>query len=231
MDRSDWLDVAGKIALGVGGTALAAAGALAAKSGAFQSAEARRRRNEDGRLIDAPHAGTPLLVSLDGVAEHSGVFLGRSRVAELNGDGWLMDVSLSEFVNGQADDKTNLRFGTRIFAACDASSGRPLTSLGIAHAARALIDKIGRVRYNLFSNNCHLFTASCIRGKMEDGLSFGDWIKNGTFSIDRLEAVISTVLNCGNPIAWLGVRESSRHFHYALTEDKVSRLRREGKLA
>ena len=124
MDRSDWLDIAGKIALGVGGTALAAAGVLAAKNGAFQSAEARRRRNDDVRLIDAPHAGTPLLVSLAGVAEHSGVFLDRSRVAELNGDGRLMDVLLSEFVNGQADDKKNLRFGTRIFAACDASSGR-----------------------------------------------------------------------------------------------------------
>jgi len=35
MDNSDWLDVAGKIALGVGGAALATAGVLAAKSGAF----------------------------------------------------------------------------------------------------------------------------------------------------------------------------------------------------
>jgi len=85
MDRSDWIDIAGKIALGVGGAALATAGVLAAKSGAFQSVGARRRRNADERLIEAPRAGTPLLVSLAGMAEHSGVFLGRSRVVELNG--------------------------------------------------------------------------------------------------------------------------------------------------
>lgn len=81
-DSSDWLDVAGKVALGVGGAALAAAGVLAVKSGALQSAKAKLVRNSDNRLIDAPRAGVPLLVSLAGMVEHSGIFLGRSRVAE-----------------------------------------------------------------------------------------------------------------------------------------------------
>lgn len=83
-DSSDWLEVAGKVALGVGVAALAAAGVLAVKSGALQSAKAKFARNSDGRLIDASPPGTQLLVSLArGGVGHSGVFLGWSRVAEL----------------------------------------------------------------------------------------------------------------------------------------------------
>ena len=230
-DSSDWLGIAGKIAAGIGAGALAAAGALAlAKSGAFQSAAARRRRNGDERLIDAPRAGVPLLVSLAGMTEHSGIFLGRSRVAELNGNGRLMDVSLSEFVNGQVGDKANVRWGTRIFAACDDSTGRPLESLKVAHIARDFVAKVKRVKYNLFNNNCHLFSASCVRGELLDGRSWAEWFMDGTFSIDRLGAVISEVMNGGRPIAWLGVREPTRFFNYALTDGKIARLRKEGKV-
>jgi hypothetical protein len=230
-DSSDWLETAGKIAAGIGAGALAAAGALAlAKSGALQSAAARRRRNGDDRLIDAPRAGVPLLVSLAGIAEHSGIFLGRSRVAELNGNGRLMNVSLSEFINGDVDDPSNMRWGTRIFAACDEASGRPLESVKIAHAARGLVEKIKQVKYNLFNNNCHLFSASCICGEMIDGKSWGEWLRKGTFSIDRLEAVISEFMNGGRPIAWLGVRSPSPFFKYALADDKIERLHREGKV-
>ena len=229
-DSSDWLEVVGKVAMGVGVGALATAGVLAAKSGAFQSAAARRRRNGDERLIDAPRAGVPLLVSLAGMAEHSGIFLGRSRVAELNGNGRLMDVSLSEFVNGQVGDKASVRWGTRIFAACDDSTGHPLESLKVAHIARDFVAKVKRVKYNLFNNNCHLFSASCVRGELSDGRSWAEWLMDGTFSIDRLGAVISEVMNGGRPIAWLGVREPTRFFNYALTDGKIARLRKEGKV-
>lgn len=229
-DSSDWLEVVGKVAMGVGVGALATAGVLAAKSGAFQSVAARRRRNGDERLIDAPRAGVPLLVSLAGMAEPSGIFLGRSRVAELNGNGCLMDVSLSEFVNGQVGDKANVRWGTRIFAACDDSTGRPLESLKVAHIARDFVAKVKRVKYNLFNNNCHLFSASCVRGELSDGRSWAEWLMDGTFSIDRLGAVISEVMNGGRPIAWLGVREPTRFFNYALTDGKIARLRKEGKV-
>ena len=227
---TDWLEVAGKVALGVGGAALAAAGVLAAKSGVIQSAAAKIARNSDDRLIDAPRAGVPLLVSLAGMVEHSGIFLGRSRVAELNGNGRLADVSLSEFVNGQSGDRANVRWGTRIFAACDDSTGRPLESLKVAHAARDFVARVRRVKYNLFNNNCHLFSASCVRGELLDGRSWAEWLKEGTFSIDRLESVISEVMNGGRPIAWLGVREPTRFFNYALTDSKIARLRMEGKI-
>ena len=228
--NSDWLDIAGKVALGVGGAALAAAGVIVAKSGVMQSAAAKMRRNGDRRLIDAPRAGVPLLVSLAGIAEHSGIFLGRSRVAELNGNGRLMEVSLSEFVNGQPGADGNMRWGTRIFAACDDVTGQPLESLRVAHAARELIDKIRRVKYNVFSNNCHMFSASCIRGNFAEGKSLDEWLREGTFSIDRLESVIGEFMNGGRPIAWLGVRAPTRCFNYVLADEKLARLRREGRL-
>jgi len=229
---TDWLDVAGKIALGVGVGALATAGAVAiAKSGVVQSAVAGLRRKLDGnRLIDAPPAGTPLLVSLArGGAEHSGVFLGRNRVAELRGDGDLCNVSLSDFINGFDGDSVNMRSGTRIFAACDDETGRPLASRTAVEAARHFIENVRKVSYNLFCNNCHMFTASCVQGCLNHEQSFWDWMKNGTFTIDRLDEVVSTTMNGGRDIAWIGVKRSARSFAYNLTGDKIDRLKKEGK--
>lgn len=229
-DSSDWLEVAGKVALGVGGAALAAAGVLAVKSGALQSAKAKLARNSDDRLIDAPPPGTPLLVSLArGGAEHSGVFLGRSRVAELRGDGNICNASLSDFINGDADDPMNVRSGTRIFAACDDKTGMPLSSANVVAAARRFIKNVKKVSYNLFCNNCHVFTASCVEGNMEREQSFLDWVRDGTFSIDRLDEIISKVMNSGRNIAWIGVRGSTRGFNYNLTEEKIDRLESEGR--
>lgn len=229
-DDSDWLDVAGKIAMGVGVGALTVAGTLVAKSGAVQSAVARWRRNADKRMVDAPEAGTPLLVSLArGGAEHSGVYLGDGSVAELSGDGRLQEVSLSEFLNGQdVGAADNFRSGTRIFAACDDATAKPLSVLQVAEAARRLIRHIGRVDYNLFGNNCHMFTASCVFGTLLEKLSAVDWLKDGTFSIERLEETIRHRMNHGLQIAWLGVRGPTPQFNYALTAEKTARLRDEG---
>lgn len=229
-ERSDWLEVAAKIALGVGAGALAAAGVVAAKSGAIQSAAARRKRNADRRLVDAPGVGTPLLVSLmRGAAEHTGIYLGESRAAELSGDGRLQIVTLSEFVNGQSESRNNFRTGTRIFAACDEASGRPIGSPRVAEVARRLIARIGELEYNVFANNCHMFTASCVQGTLMEKLDADDWVKDGTYSIDRLDDVISKALNGARPIAWLGVKGPMPYFDYALTEAKLSRLKAEGK--
>ena len=235
-NQGERLEIAGKIALGVGGVALgAAAGLLAAKSGVFQSASARHRREKDeadGRFVDggAVAAGTPILVSIArGAAEHSGVYLGDSRVAELSGEGRLQEVSLTEFINGQEDTWDNFRSGTRIFAACDDQSSRPLGLDDVADAAKGLICRIGTVRYHLFGNNCHMFTASCVFGKLLEKMSVADWFVGGTYSVDRLEEVIVHRLNGGAPVSWLGVRASSPQFQYALCDAKVERLHKEGK--
>ena len=229
---TDWLDVTGKIALGIGVGALATAGAVVvAKSGVVQSAVARwRRKLDEKRQIDAPPAGTPLLVSLArGGTEHSGIFLGRNRVAELRGDGDLCNISLSEFVNGSDGDRVNMRSGTRIFAACDDETGLPLASKKIVETARHFIENVRKVSYNIFCNNCHMFTASCVQGWLNHEQSFWDWMKNGTFTIDRLDEVVSATMNGGRDIAWIGVKRSARSFAYKLTDDKINRLKKEGK--
>lgn len=229
---ADWLELAGKVALGIGVGALTTAGVVAvAKSGVVQSAVARWRRSlDEKRQINAPPAGTPLLVSLArGGAEHSGIFLGRSRVAELRGNGDLCDVSLSDFVNGFDGDVVNMRSGTRIFAACDDETGLPLASRKIVDAARHFIENVKKVSYSLFRNNCHMFTASCVQGWLNHEQSFWDWIKNGTFTIDRLDDVVSNSMNAGRGIAWIGVRRSVGSFAYTLTDDKIDRLKKEGK--
>lgn len=73
-----------------------------------------------------------------------------------------------------------------------------------------------------------MFTASCVLGRMSKGKSLGDWIKDGTFTIDRLDKVVSDVLNGGRGIAWIGVRSPATGFNYALTEEKLARLKTEG---
>ena len=231
-DRYDFSDndLAGKVAKWVGLSAVMAMGMLLAKSGVFQSAEARKKRNSDERLVDAPRVGTPLLVALArGSAEHTGIYLGDSRVAELSGDGQLQEVTLTEFINGKSEDWNNLRSGTRIFSACDEAQGVSVGMPFVADVARQFIHQVRRVDYHLFGNNCHMFTASCVKGEMISKLSKVEWFMHGTFSVDILTNLISKTLNNGRPVAWLGVRGPTPQFDYELTEEKLSRLRTEGK--
>ena len=91
------------------------------------SAASRAKRNAVAdRLIPPPSPGTPLLVSLALAVEHSGVYLGGGRVAELQDDGRVVAVSLTDFVNGSPGAFPAVRTGTRIFAACDAKRESPL---------------------------------------------------------------------------------------------------------
>ena len=131
-----------------------------------ESTSSRGRRNAQAhRLIAPPPAGTPLLVSLAFAFEHTGVYLGGNRVAELNGDGHVKAVSLTRFVNGGAGDVWSIRNGTRIFAACDERSRRPLSSArALATAREAVEEGMLRTGYDLAQINCHLFIAACVRG-------------------------------------------------------------------
>ena len=70
--------------------------------------------------VPAPEPGTPLLVDLFGVVEHSGIYLGNGHVAELFGDNLLREVTLREFLEGEKGSR--VRTGHRIFAACSRSS-------------------------------------------------------------------------------------------------------------
>ena len=125
-----------------------------------------------------------------------------------------------------------------MIASCASHLGRHLVSmfspLGLTRASfecmekGSCVRKIGRVDYNLFGNNCHMFTASCVFGTLLEKLSAADWLKDGTFSIERLEETIRHRMNHGLQIAWLGVRGPTPQFNCELPAEKTARLRDEG---
>ena len=198
-----------------------------------ESADSRLKRNASAnRLISPPPAGTPLLVSLALAFEHTGIYLGDNRVAELNGDGQVKAVSLTRFVNGTADVFCPIRNGTRIFAACDARSRRPLAAMRtLATACAALEEGKSCPGYDFAQVNCHLFTAACVCGILPDERKFRKLLGGGIASIGRVEQLLARELNGGQPIAWCAVRRSKERFRYQLTAEKKVRLMLEGHLA
>lgn len=173
-------------------------------------------------LQTAPPPGTPLKCALAGgmVAQlaHTGIHLGKGRVAELRGDGTVVAVSLPDFLNGPSGDwnPAVLRTGFRIHAACDAKTGTPLASATAEAKARELtLTRRGRLRleYDLLGWNCHRFTAGCLAGDFAS-------LDGGTWMLDRLESIISHLLNRGRPICWRAVSPSTPGFRYAATPGK-----------
>ena len=191
-----------------------------------ESARSRERRNAQAhRLIAPPSAGTPLLVSLALAFEHTGIYLGDNRVAELNGDGCVKDVSLTQFINGMSDGVWSVRNGTRIFAACDARTRRPLAAARTLKTARkALAAADAWNEYDFLKANCHLFTAACVRGILPGKRGFRRLLGGGVASIGRLEDLLAESLNDRRGIVWCPVRRGKVDFRYRLTMEKKWRL-------
>jgi hypothetical protein len=174
--------------------------------------EERYRRGEE--LCREPPAGTPLKCALSGVLDHSGVYLGGGLVAELTGEGVMVAVSLSKFLNGDVGERdwTMIRTGFRIYAACDKASGIPLGSQYAAMLARILtVDSSEQLGwdYDLFERNCHRFTAVCI-----------GWQGDGTWTLARLEQGIAAKLNLGREMTWRAVNPETPGFRYEATPGK-----------
>ena len=157
-----------------------------------------------------PPPGTPLLVDLFGVVEHSGIYLGHGTVAELYGDDLMREVSLSEFLTGSTNGGRSVRTGAHIFAACDKASGGVLWSRVAEDNARAFIRRIRTVKYRLLRNNCHLFSISCISGKFNPGLSIAEGLHLGGMSVGVLTAAIGHFMNYGKEAVWRPVRDWDR---------------------
>ena len=194
------------------------------------SMASRTRRNAGAkRLIAPPPPGTPLLVSLALALEHTGVYLGDNKVAELQDDGFVKTVSLTDFINGDTAPFP-LRNGTRIFAACDARSRKPLGTAAVAKMARRLSDEAYYAGYNLIQSNCHLFVAACAAGMKPNDEAFTKLVGKGITSIGLLERILARRLNGRHRIEWCPVARNREWFHYKLTAEKVARLKMEGKL-
>ena len=191
-----------------------------------ESVRSRERRNAEAhRLIAPPPAGTPLLVSLALAFEHTGIYLGGNRVAELNGDGHVKAVSLTRFINGTSDGAWQVRNGTRIFAACDVCTRRPLASARPLETARAAIEAgSNRMGYDFAQLNCHLFTAACVLGIPPGTRQFRSLFDGRVASIGKLERILAKTLNRGKGICWCAVRRDKERFNYSLSPGKRIRL-------
>ena len=131
----------------------------------MSSETSRARRNAGaGRLIAPPSPGTPLLVSLALAVEHTGIYLGNNRVAELRCDGTVAAATLTEFINGDSEDPLSLRNGTRIFAACDARTRKPIGAHRVWQTAQEAVRRGASRPYDILQDNCHLFVAACAAG-------------------------------------------------------------------
>ena len=92
-----------------------------------------------------------------GSAEHSGIYVGDNKIVELTGDGVVREVSFEQFVS---TGESLVRTGFTVYALCNKKG-----ILANPKIAKRALDKRDNSRgYNLFTRNCHQFTAGCITG-------------------------------------------------------------------
>jgi uncharacterized protein with von Willebrand factor type A (vWA) domain len=132
-----------------------------------------------------PRPGSVVQCSLLFAADHSGVYVERNQIAELEGEGDIRCIDPHLFVNS-----SSMR-GTSIYVVCDKKTGLPLGSRNVAQRARDMDDD--RRDYHLLFDNCHQFTSGCITGDFENHDNFF-WF---------LEDTISKKMNGGQAISWL----------------------------
>lgn len=143
--------------------------------------------NAENKLnLEGIPVGSVLICELKKYSHHSGIYLGHGKVAELFGDGKYQSVSLEEFIHGAPGE--NYRTGTHAFVACNAD-GKPLGSPEVAKCARRFVGS--ETEYELTTNNCHLFSATChANGEIQKISGPKRIIK--TFSIGKLCCQIQT---------------------------------------
>ena len=153
----------------------------------------KKRKQKDLPFMDVnPRRGSILKVDLaGGVAEHTGVYLGDGRIAEVtdvDGDAVVRVVDPDEFVSGDG----LVRTGLHAYVACeeDGMSVRPLAADSVARRAESAVGDRGA--YNLVFNNCHMFTRYCITGD-SDGTP--------CLSVDAIESALKERYDVGS-VVW-----------------------------
>jgi len=90
-------------------------------------------------------------------ATHSGIYVGDGNIVHLDGDGIIVKTSADTFMK-RLDGRNTAR---SVYTFCIGKD-----PVGIADAAAYAEEQVGRrVKYKLVQNNCHRFTASCLRGE------------------------------------------------------------------
>lgn len=101
-----------------------------------------------------PEVGSIVCCAIGGVFEHTGIWVEKNTIIEMDGNGLIKPVSMKRFT----EDRT----GKNIFVACD-SKGTPLA---LERAAMNAIQQIFTCEnYDIISNNCHQFVWQCFAHK------------------------------------------------------------------
>lgn len=109
---------------------------------------------------------------LGGLAEHSGVYVGKGMVVHLNGFGMVEKVRFNEFVYcmnglGQSHD---------IYVSSSSSSNK---AVGKKRTAERAEEAIGTFKeYDMISENCHQFVSGCITGNFDNGDNLMGFLKH-----------------------------------------------------
>lgn len=112
-----------------------------------------------------PAVGSIVYCNLALAVEHSGIYVGNDRIVHLNGSGRIELVSPRVFC-----ERLHGKNPASIIYCPISDDGR---LLGNKNAAERALNQVGRyTNYNVFMNNCHKFTASCVTGKHEICNSF-----------------------------------------------------------
>ncbi|MDF2154520.1 hypothetical protein [Vibrio sp. CAU 1672] len=113
--------------------------------------------------IDEPKVGSVLYTGLLADAmEHTGIYIGNGKIIELNSQGRIVEVTPEEFVDG----------GTGINIYVSAQGKHPVGSSLIAERAIQYEKEVSSKDYHLLFDNCHMFTAACMVGELDNAHSF-----------------------------------------------------------
>ncbi|WP_410499520.1 lecithin retinol acyltransferase family protein [Chitinibacter sp. S2-10] len=137
-----------------------------------------------GGNIDKPKKGCVVYCDLAGLEMHSGIYVGKKRIAHLNGDGRIETVSAKEFLARLGGFNPALT----IYTSC--RNGQPKGSYDAYERAMSMVGK--KRNYNLLFDNCHQFTAGCLTGDFKNACNL--------FALLKLE--VSSSLGATEWLAW-----------------------------
>ena len=103
----------------------------------------------------------------NGLAEHTGIYIGNDKIVHLNRHGFIEAVSPKQFISGPIT-------GFNIYVSCEGES-----AVGADEVADFAELMIGKSRdYNVLIDNCHQFTAGCLIGNSENPNNFLWFLKD-----------------------------------------------------
>mgnify|MGYP000998579309 CR=1 FL=1 len=128
------------------------------------TSQARRLIDKHLRDKVKPRVGSVVYCDLAVFAEHSGVYVGKGKIAHLDGSGRIEIVTARQFLKRLG----GLNPADSIYVSCDDEGA--IKASKVAKRAREM--EGGERPYNVILDNCHQFTSGCLTGDFENADNF-----------------------------------------------------------